>query len=271
MAKNLRATRKRLANCVGKTRLSELTQDEIDHLWSERICRDCDHAVEELRELEKSTAERLRVRIVGVLRTKANRWDRVTLQMLEGFPREGLSDCENAVLDGLIERKRRGDRKTITPDRTDAVGSCNVEGAEESPVRDAYHGSDAVKSKRLYRRLEEKGRDGELAAQLLRSQKASSRAKQYRRDYKDYAYSKKGEGLARLCELLGQSDHRWGWGLDPSQEDAPYVLYVDLPNGQISFHAVNRGEGPEYSGDWDREHASEARIIRFAESILSES
>lgn len=65
--------------------------------------------------------------------------------------------------------------------------------------------------------------------------------------------------------LLGIS---WGWKTDPAQKDFPWVLYVDLPNGQASFHMGTRGIGPDYAGEWDGKNLSAYHIVRFIENIL---
>ena len=55
----------------------------------------------------------------------------------------------------------------------------------------------------------------------------------------------------------------WGWKQDPKEEFAKHVLYIDLPQGQVSFHSATRYRGPDYGGDWDGDHKSEATDYRF--------
>ena len=50
---------------------------------------------------------------------------------------------------------------------------------------------------------------------------------------------------------------------------ASWVLYVELPAGQVSFHSPTRGTGPDYTRDWDQQHASEERIIAFACAVAA--
>lgn len=45
--------------------------------------------------------------------------------------------------------------------------------------------------------------------------------------------------------------HRLGLGFDPDQPVHRLVLYVNLPSGQVSFHAAERGPGPDYPASWD--------------------
>jgi hypothetical protein len=133
----------------------------------------------------------------------------------------------------------------------------------------AYYGSDAADTRAFLIRLESAGPSGPLAVDLFRAQKASTRAKKYRGASKGRAYDRKGKALCRLCATLATTaDVRWGWRPDPKQFYAPWVLYVDLPNGQVSFHSLDRGEGPDYPAEWDGQHASEQRILDYCEQVL---
>lgn len=133
-------------------------------------------------------------------------------------------------------------------------------------VRRVYLGSCSAATKALYKRLESLGNEGVLAAELLRAQKSSDRAKSYRGDSRDYAYGRKAEALAALCKVLESSEYRWGWGRD----EGAYlkdVLYLDLPAGQVSWHSTYRFDDcPDYEGKWDGETGkSTGRIIGFAQ------
>lgn len=150
----------------------------------------------------------------------------------------------------------------------------------QQTVHDIYYGSDGGATRRLMTRLEKTGQLGRIAAQLFRAQKASSRAKVYRGGkwggvirYKDLAYEKKNETLARLSSVLVEDSQgmNWGWKLDPDQRHAKFVLYVELPTGQCSFHSPIRHVGPDYVGEWDGEHGSETHIIQFCECVLAGS
>lgn len=121
-----------------------------------------------------------------------------------------------------------------------------------------YRGSDGDATKRLYAELEQLGPIGTIAVNLFRAQKCSERAKVYRGGgYRHEAYARKQWSMDNLCKALAQHagtcSIRWGWKPDPSMApDDPYrfVLYVDLPTGQMSFHGP-RGNGPDYGGEWD--------------------
>lgn len=144
-------------------------------------------------------------------------------------------------------------------------------------VGEIYRGSDGRATQILYKELEQFGTIGLIAVNLFRAQKYSSRAKVYhggipgKGSYKGMAYDRKQWSMDQLCLILIEHAEAsriiWGWKTDPAQEYHVWVLYVDLPTGQVSFHTRDRGTGPDYPGEWDGEHASADRIIRFVESL----
>lgn len=138
-------------------------------------------------------------------------------------------------------------------------------------VMETYQGSDADRTRALYAELEGLGPSGVIAMNLLRAQKASERAKAYRRGFKGQAYDKKQWSMDNACKALLEHSGsiRWGWGVDETQPVHRHVLYVDLPSGQVSFHAGVRGEGPEYPGEWDgRPGLSPQRITQWCAALL---
>jgi len=142
-----------------------------------------------------------------------------------------------------------------------------------------YCGSNGGATRSFCSGLEKNSQLGRIAAELFRTQKASSRAKRYRggikhrnggrTSYRDLAYQRKELCLERLCDLLVADDCGmcWGWSQDPKQLDAPHVLYVNLPQGQVSFHSPERYAGPAYTLEWDGSGKSERRIIELCDSI----
>ncbi len=135
-----------------------------------------------------------------------------------------------------------------------------------------YAASDGEATKALYARLEKLGPAGLIAVNLFRAQKCSARAKVYRRRYKGEAYDRKNWSMQNLCKALIENWHigiKFGWKEDPSQEYHKWVLYVDLPTGQVSFHAAAPGAGPDYDGEWDgiRDVAAD-RIIAWIDQLL---
>lgn len=137
-----------------------------------------------------------------------------------------------------------------------------------------YQGSDGDATKALYERLARLGPAGEVALNLFRAQKNSERAKVYRGGgYRGKAYDRKQWAMDNLVKILlvnaGALGIRWGWGTDESQEYHRAVLYVDLPTGQVSFHAAARGAGLAYPGDWDGvKDASAGRICTWCWKLL---
>lgn len=171
-------------------------------------------------------------------------------------------------------------------------------------VAEIYAGSDGAATIGLYARLEAIGPMGVIAVNLFRACKASERAKVYRGGnahgrFKAQAYEKKEwslellvEGLTRYCSFQSNCstpgcgypdgkpcigcgfipDNRivgWGWKEDPGQEFHKWVLYIDLPTGQVSFHAAKALTCGLYHGEWDGQHLSAQRIIAFADGVLN--
>lgn len=149
-----------------------------------------------------------------------------------------------------------------------------------------YEGSDPVATRALFAELQARGLMGVFAVNLFRAQKSSARAKRYRGgpgsgqpSYRKMAYERKAWSIGNLVELLEKHDLKlsvvWGWRLDPNVQfgDRPsYVLYINLPcdgQPQVSFHSPDRGNGPDYPGDWDGGHASAERILKFCSLVLA--
>jgi hypothetical protein len=143
---------------------------------------------------------------------------------------------------------------------------------------EVYLGSDGEVTKRFYAELEKFGPLGLVAMNLFRARKCSERAKKYRGGnahgrFKAQAYERKQWSMGLLCEVLAQHGEalgfRWGWREDPRQHYVPWVLYVDIPQGQVSFHSPARGGGPDYTRPWDGQiDASPDRIIWFCNAVL---
>lgn len=137
-----------------------------------------------------------------------------------------------------------------------------------------YQGSNGKATKALYAELETLGPRGLVAMNLFRACKCSERAKVYRgHGYKADAYARKEWSMGLLCDILLKHSEelciRWGWKEDPEQVYHKWVLYVEIPTGQVSFHCANRIKGPDYPGDWDKvKGASAGRIVNWTEQLL---
>jgi hypothetical protein len=174
-------------------------------------------------------------------------------------PRPVASQAERRLVSDLAGR--------VTPDS--GHGRASV----------AYAGSDAALTRRTLRDLEDRGQPGRIAAALFRAQKASSRAKRYRggpdrgsASYSELAYARKGVALSSLSWTLIEDGAGmvWGWGTDDDAEFAVHVLYVDIPTGQVSFHSLDRFDGPDYPGSWDGvKDVSAARILLWCDQLLA--
>ena len=139
---------------------------------------------------------------------------------------------------------------------------------------EVFKQNDGEVTKAFYGEMNALGPMGQIAVALFRAQKRSSAAKQYRRGrFKHAAYDVKNWSISELCKLLtehaGQCGIRWGWKQDPNTPGFEWVLYVDLPTGQASFHSAVRGTGLEYAGEWDGKHTSADAIIGFCEKVRS--
>lgn len=141
-----------------------------------------------------------------------------------------------------------------------------------------YEGSDGSATLGLYQELSTKGTVGVIAMNLFRAKKNSERAKGYRGgipgqgSYRGMAYRRKERSMAALGVILesraGQLGITWGWKRDRSREAHAWVLYVETPAGQVSFHTEARGVGPDYPGEWDGENQAAERIIRWCAALL---
>lgn len=138
-----------------------------------------------------------------------------------------------------------------------------------------YEGSDGDATKLLYNRLEALGPVGTIALNLFRAAKCSERAKLYSRKFRGEAYGRKQWSLRNLdaaltahAEALGLS---WGWKRDPAQALHCWVLYVDIPTGQVSFHTDVRASLRDYGGEWTGIGGGPYRIVNWCDRLLGES
>lgn len=147
-------------------------------------------------------------------------------------------------------------------------------------VREIYDGSNGDATMALYKRLDALGPAGTIALNLFRAQKNSSRAKVYRGglpgkgSYKRMAYDRKNWAITNLTHVLDATAAslgiRWGWHRDDKTPGFEWVLYVDIPTGQCSFHTNHRGLGPDYPGQWDGLNgAAHHRIVEWCEQLLA--
>ncbi|MEZ2347383.1 hypothetical protein [Terriglobus sp. RCC_193] len=128
-------------------------------------------------------------------------------------------------------------------------------------------------TKAYYTALATCGVEGQLAVALFRAQKRSEAAKSYRRGSSRRAsYEVKNWSLSEVCRVLsapGAPAFRWGWKHDPKTAGYEWVLYVDLPSGQVSFHSADRlTPAPDYPGKYDGHKLSRQRILAYCDAIM---
>lgn len=144
---------------------------------------------------------------------------------------------------------------------------------------EAYNGSDGGLTRALYADLDAFGAIGQIAVNLFRANKNSTRAKVYRGgdrrgSWRGQSYDRKQWSLGNLCSALQMYAQdfgiEWGWKEDAAAEVHRHVLYVVLPrHGQCSFHSDKRLGGPDFRGEWDRQFMSAERIVRFVADVLN--
>jgi hypothetical protein len=139
-----------------------------------------------------------------------------------------------------------------------------------------FEQNDGDTTKAYYREMDGRGPAGMVATALFRAQKRSRAAKRYRRRvFTRKAYDVKNWSIAEVCRLLAAYAERlgisWGWAKDEKAIGFENVIYVDLPEGQCSFHAPVRGAGPEYAGKWSGKKNSAEVIFAYCDRIALES
>lgn len=140
----------------------------------------------------------------------------------------------------LIDRSTPGKRAAATRRENKLLPSTPY-GRLLRALRDAQVASDRAKSR---------------AADATRYSEYNDRS-EYRwhnyhasRSARQRDYAEKSQSIAHACNAAGEAGIVFGWA--PSlQEDVPWIVYFDLPTGQMSFHCNKRGQGPEYGGNWD--------------------
>jgi hypothetical protein len=129
----------------------------------------------------------------------------------------------------------------------------------------------------------------DLVAECAKAQAASDRAKTHAAanvHYLDWSgseasyrasrakvaadYAEKERALRAICALAPAAGVVFGWGGDPESHAARWVLYVDLPAGQVSWHTRSRGTGPTYKGRWDGVRDAAAGRIAEQQRELSQ-
>lgn len=63
-------------------------------------------------------------------------------------------------------------------------------------------------------------------------------------------YAAKEQAIGEATGLASAGGVKFGWA---RSDDAgvPWVVYFEIPTGQVSFHSPTRGVGPDYDSEWD--------------------
>lgn len=157
------------------------------------------------------------------------------------------------------------------------------EGAKPIPenfilsARSVFELNHPEKTKEFYAKISESGGIGFIAVALYRVQKYSMMAKTFpyrgKKGKRFISYAKKNYRIESLVETLikyPDAGVTFGWGIDNKKSKNKWVLYVDLPNGQVSFHTpIGRLAGPDYAAGWCGViGASERRIFELCDKLL---
>ncbi len=136
-------------------------------------------------------------------------------------------------------------------------------------ARSVFNQQNGDVTKAYYAEMNNMGIEGELGVALFRAQKRSTAAKKYKgRKFTRSAYDVKNWSLSEVCRILAKDiGMPWGWKYDANAVNFEWVLYVDLPHGQCSFHSPERLEGPDYSGAWNPHRPSMEVICDYCDSI----
>ena len=105
---------------------------------------------------------------------------------------------------------------------------------------------------------------------MFRAQKRSTAAKRYKgKKFTRAAYDVKNWSLSEICRICQLADQFvWGWKYDAKAINYEWVLYVDTPFGQVSFHSAERLAGPNYPGDWDGARLGRERVLQYCDHVM---
>lgn len=83
-------------------------------------------------------------------------------------------------------------------------------------------------------------------------------------------YQEKSRSLEAACAIASEASIVYGWSHVSGR--VPWVVYFDLPTGQVSFHSDKRGPGPDYNKNWDGQRDEVHRRIEEAiQQLLDKS
>lgn len=146
-------------------------------------------------------------------------------------------------------------------------------------VSEAFYTFNAPLSRRLCQDLDAMGPMGQLASLLFKAGKASKQARSYqgkapvsRRPYCDYSKDRMKEMLMKAVCLLDAHAKplgiSWGWRANDKPDSPPWVLSIDLPNGQVTYGLPDRLMGPDYESASESDFYNSIRITELCADVL---
>lgn len=161
-------------------------------------------------------------------------------------------------------------RVVVPPLAVVAAAEADYEAWEARRVALIYAGTDGDATRALFDELCGHGVRGRLAMHLFRAQKCTARAAIAVGTYRDLAVGRKKWALEQLADCLrNEATYLFGWAVDPEDPRLPWVLIVDLPNGQVRFHTAVKGNGPPYPGEWEgSDEQTLERVLAFVNAAL---
>lgn len=91
------------------------------------------------------------------------------------------------------------------------------------------------------------------------------------RDARQRDYSEKASALDEAAVAAQECGVNAGWQPNSDKDSpVPYIVYFDLPTGQVSFHTTSDCGLPRYDGEWDQEtEVAQARIEAAIDEYLA--
>ena len=157
--------------------------------------------------------------------------------------------------EALAEAARRGAETR----RTNKLLGQTSYGQLLAALRDAQEANDRAKDRAAdgLRRREYNDGSRYSGANYYRSRRA-----------RDHDYYEKRIAISNAVKLATEAGVKFGWRRDGSL--VPWVVYFEVPTGQVSFHDSTRGEGSDYDQPWDGvRNASGERISSAIEALVA--
>ena len=146
----------------------------------------------------------------------------------------------------------------------------------------AFYGYDAMAIQDVKARLKAGGLKGELAdllfeaertdlnAGVCRTTPACSWTSRHRRKWDRWIRALKAL-VSFLDRSASQLGIHWGWQEHENQTGPFWVVFIDLPTGQVFYSAPERLTDHQYEGSMEWSESNEIPIFEFCEEILAKA